>query len=345
MTTEAFEATFGDFPIPVLLKTKSGWLYNTAAQGLSLSESYLGEFESAQSGGLLWLLSGFYRFSVATWHGELLVTLQPDSFLSTGGQTVSNQLRDKLSLIFPSLQDLAEDLADSPRAKAALTDMNNGLYQILRIADELSLCGAEDQVFCNNMHPVDLNDWFLHFQEEVQPFCEAAQVTFSVRAEASGFWVTADEKGLECLFLHLISNSIKHVPKDGTGLISVIMKRQRSFLNLIYCDNGPGLTSDFRLAPLWSRPDDLTAHRGLGLGLYVVQRIAAKHHSTFMSYPTSSGSRLVLSLPISADQDPEELIFRSPKRAVERYAGFSPVKIILSDAVSGPLYFPTPEDE
>ncbi len=260
----------------------------------------------------------------------------PDAFLASGSMAIADNLRQRLTAAFSPILDLAEDedLQKKESCRKAIAALNRALYQILRVVDELDACTVDSMQFCCEMIHSDLIGYTESLYKVVSPLCEAMDVTLETHYESRAISATVDKKMLDVLFLHLISNALKFTPKGGKLLLS--LKRRDKTAIFTLTDPGGKLPTDVLTSPLWNEPGRMEPGRGLGLGLPLVQRIAAAHGGTVMTVCTGELSRVVITLPIRDIHD----VLEAPTFRIERYAGFSPAKIILSDVLPTELYFP-----
>lgn len=341
MDEAMFRQIFDSFRYPVLLKAGGDWLRNSAAEDLRLSEADLAQLEEWGDGGALWLARQFYRVSAGRLDGSRLLMLQPDAFWSSAAENLASQLRARLNISFGSTAALSENKAirSDPRARDHLSAINRELYQIFRMVTQLERGAPMAGSDCR-MAPVDLVQQFHHLAGEVKDLCAQANVKLTAETDLSALSMLADGRQLDYLILCLLSNALKSVPKQG-GRIALTLKRQQDQAVITVADNAGGFPPDYLIHPLWNEPQRLLPNRGLGLGLPLVQRIAAAHEGTLMVFPTEKGSRVVVSLPI---REPDG--FQSkPTVPIEDAPGFSLAKVVLSDALPRSLYYPNPHGD
>lgn len=315
---------------------------NSVAQISGLSQTTLDNMTHPhQSGQILWVNQAFYQVVTTPLGDDLLVMFHPDAFLASGSLAIANSLRQRLTSAFSPILDLAEDedLQKKESARHAIASLNRALYQILRAVDELDVCTTDSMKFCTEMEHTDLVGYMERLRKEVSELCKAMDVTLETHYETRAVSAMVDKKMLDTLFLHLISNALKYTPKGGT--IKLTLTRQDKTAVFTLSDPGGKLPAAILSTPLWNHPNRLEPNRGLGLGLPLVQRIAAAHGGTVITYCTDETSKVAITLPIRDVSD----TIKSPGSRIERYAGFTPVKIILSDVLPPELYFPDPDPD
>lgn len=336
-----FQDIFGNFDHPVLLKTDQGWLTNPAARSLFLSPSDLEQLERRGDNASLWLARQFYLVSASRFDGGLLLILQPDTFLSSAAENVASQLRDRLNSAFGSTAALSESqaLRADPWACENLCAINQELYRIFRMVTQLERCALPDGLY-NRVSQVDMVQWFRALAGEIKELCAKTNVKFTAESDVTALTMSANRRQLDYMVLSLVSNALKNAPEKD-GRVTFSMKRQQDQVVITVSDNAGGFSPDYLAHPLWSDPHRLLPRRGLGLGLPLVQRIAADHGGTLMVFPSQQGARVVVSLPIHTDED----IFAQPELPIEDSPGFSLAKILLSDALPRSAYLPDPHGD
>lgn len=336
MDANLFQQSFQEFDRPALLKTGEGWLENPAAQALCLGQADLAQLEAAEGDALLWLARQFYHVSASQTDGGLLVLLQPDSFLSSASENLAGQLRDRLTVAFGAASSLSgrPGLRDDLRAREALGALNRELYRVFRMVTQLEQCISPNPL-AERVGSVDMAQWFQHLADELGELCKKAGVKFTAESDVRELTMAANRRELSYMVLSLASNALKNRPQEG-GRLALSMKTQQGQVILTVADNAGGFSADYLSAPLWNSPQRLLPRRGLGLGLPLIQRVAAAHQGAMMVFPEKKGTRVVISLPIRQD----ETLFSQPEPSMEDAPGFSLAKILLSDALPSGLYFP-----
>lgn len=342
MDATLFHHIFDPFGHPVLLKTSREWLTNPAAQSLCLSQTDLEQLEQWGGDSSLWLARQFYRVTRSKSEDGALYMLQPDVFLSSAGENVSSQLRERLNSLFGFTAALSQNraLRADPQAQDQLSAINRELYRIFRMVTQLERCSTANP-FTGRMELVDVAQWSQHLATEVGELFQNTGVEFTAEIDLQSVFMTANARQLAYMVLSLISNSLKNVPEVG-GKVSLVVKRQQDQVVITVADNAPGFSPDLLVRPLWNEPHRALPNRGLGLGLPLAQRVAADHGGTLVAFPSPQGTRVVASLPIHEDR---ELLAQPDMPVVEDAPGFSLAKVLLSDALPRFRYYPNPDGD
>lgn len=339
MDAQTFHSIFDQFPDLVLLKHGDQWLLNPVAEASCLSPADLKQLDAALPGTSLWVAQKFYQLSTVPVDGETLYFLRPDTFLASAADNVCNQLRGILASTFGSTAQLGQSsaLCSDLNARDHLSNINQGLYRILRMITQLDRCGNGRVAQCE-MGRVELVGCLEQLADGVRALCAEAGVELVTKLPAPPLFTVGDEGQLTYAVLSLISNSMGHAPQQG-GRITLSLEEQDGQAVIIIADNGSGFSADLLSDPLWNQPQRLLFGRGLGLGLPLAQRIASDHGGTVVASSSPAGSQVVISIPIRA-VDPG--LFESSGKREEYYPGFSMEKILLSNALPRSLYFPDP---
>lgn len=338
-----FQQIFQRFDAPVILKIEKQWHFNPAAQALELSTGELELLADHNENAFLWLSHQFYHVSTSEADGSTLIMLRPDSFFTSAAERVASQLRTQLNAAFGPAFTLSENhfLRSDPRAHEQLAALNQALYQIFRMVIEFEQCSDPNDLSAQ-ITTIDLVQWFQRLSGELQELCGQVNVNFTAQTDQTYLPILANGKQLEILILSLVSNALKNAPKKG-GKLTVSLKRQKGQAIITVADNAGGFSPEVLTHPLWSQPVRPVPNQGLGLGLPMVQRVVAAHQGTLMAFPSASGTRMVLSLPI---READGIFSTSHSPGWDDISpGFSLAKIFLSDVLPSSLYYPDPNGD
>lgn len=210
--------------------------------------------------------------------------------------------------------------------KAAVMDQS--YYRLLRLVNLLSSAALPDGA------PLSLQNRDL--VELIGDICDRAgdlaqllglEVRFSCAVPRHVCAV--DSQLLEQLLFHLLSNAFKFTPSGGTVTVELQFRSGRVLLSV--ADTGQGIPPE-RLATLFdgclhTERQDPAPH-GLGLGLVLCRRIAARHGGMLMAESQAGkGSRFTLSLPErQVDGSVSDVLF-------DYTGGFNRTLLALADAM------------
>lgn len=337
MDAQQFHSHYDSFPAPLLLQTTDGqWFSNPAADAVCLSQTDLDQLALWNGNATLWLAGQFFYVHGRRTADGLLLLLDADAFLSSAAINLSSQLRQRLSLAFTGLSSLSGHLYDDTQAvKDDLARVNHAFFQIYRIITELDSC-AETELSCHKVC-LDLTAWLRRLGDELDHWCSSNGIVLHIDSPKVPLSTLADPYLLDCMVAHLVSNAIKAASdSEEKAEITISLKKQGEQAILTVCGNGVVFSPAALTDPLWNQPARLLPGRGLGLGLPIAQRIAALHNATLIALPAKNGTQAVFSIPLSVPDN----YLSSPAPRIEPTGGFSPVRIILSDALPSAAFHP-----
>jgi PAS domain S-box-containing protein len=117
----------------------------------------------------------------------------------------------------------------------------------------------------------------------------------------TGLVLLVDPDQMRAVLQNLLINAAQAM--DGEGRLVLSVDRDASALALRVADSGPGIPAAIRERVF--EPFVTTRHRGTGLGLAVVRRVAQAHGGDVsLSCPPSGGTTVTLRLPATAVHSP-----------------------------------------
>ena len=180
------------------------------------------------------------------------------------------------------------DLRDLTAAQAVLDRLQR------LIADLLDSARLEQGLFQLNAEPLNL----AVLARDVARDLAVPEVAIHVRGPDE-LVVVADPQRLRQALENLLANAIRHSPEGGAVEVELAAERREAgtWAVLSVADQGPGIPPEVR-PRLFLRFSAGPGSAGLGLGLYLAQRITAAHGGTLTAdVSPRRGARLVLSLP------------------------------------------------
>jgi PAS domain S-box-containing protein len=205
-------------------------------------------------------------------------TRSKDQFLAM----LSHELRNPIGTIASALAILDRvGQADGDAAAAARGVVARQLGQLTRLVDDLlDVARVTSGKIRLNRAPIELGGLV---ERAVQTIVKTersgngSEVPVEVCAEP--VWIDGDETRIEQIVTNLVQNAFKFTPAGGT--IRVTVRRDETAAVLEVADTGQGIPGDllphvFDLFTQGPRSLD-RSQSGLGLGLTLVQRLAAMH--------------------------------------------------------------------
>lgn len=242
----------------------------------------------------------------------------PDS--AFGRQAVTfNRMLDRIEALMDSLRGLSNDIAHDLRTPIArlhgrlvaiaqqpqaapladaLADAVAQAEEILALfAAILRIAEVEGGSARGGFAPIDLAGWAREAGEALAVMVEDSGRAFSVAVPDAPVWIDGDVRLLSQLLVNLVENAVHHTPPGTRIAVTVSTRPGEAVLAVI--DNGPGIAAAARAQALrrFGRLDASRSRPGHGLGLSLVQAIAALHRGTLALDDAGPGLAVRLSLP------------------------------------------------
>lgn len=228
-----------------------------------------------------------------------------DEFLAT----LAHELRNPLAPIRNGLQVLrltsSEEKAEEVRGM-----MDRQLTHLVRLIDDLL------DVSRISRDKIELRKSRIALQDAIQtaievslPLIEKENHRLTLDIEEQNLWVDADLTRLSQIISNLLNNAAKYTPNGGT--INFKVKREGADVLLSITDNGIGIEKETlpKIFDLFSQVDHKSAHAqgGLGIGLFLVQRLVSLHGGTIAadSDGLGLGSTFTIRLPLTIAAQPD----------------------------------------
>lgn len=140
---------------------------------------------------------------------------------------------------------------------------------------------------------------------QVAAIAEKRSIAVHVEHCDCDIWVHGNTDLLERSFVNLLSNAIKYSHDHGDVWFSVCVKNNN--IEVLIKDSGVGMREEFlqKIFSRFARSDDDPSKRGIGLGLFFVKTVLAKHcGSISVTSRLGEGSAFVVILPcVNMDAD------------------------------------------
>lgn len=167
------------------------------------------------------------------------------------------------------------------------------------IADLLDVARLNQGIFDITTHSMNLVELI---QEVAQAF-STVEKPIQVHAPAKVIF-SADAERLRQLLENVLANAVKYAPKQ-TPITVELRSEQRmdgAWVILTVSNEGPGLPAGL-LTTIFKPFVAGSQSTGLGLGLYLANRIASAHNGTLtIDSPADQGVRVTLALPVEDEE-------------------------------------------
>ena len=192
---------------------------------------------------------------------------------------IAHDLRVPLSRMRQSLE---KALTGKPSVSALKTAVSGGICEtdgiIATFNALLSIAQIEGGARRAGFQRISLSDILQNVHEIYEPVAADAGIYFKAKIEPDLF-VTGDRSLLTQLFVNLVENAIRFVPRGGG--FSLSLQRTPQGILAAVSDNGPGIAAMDRekVFRRLYRSEQSRTSAGNGLGLSLVDAIAGLHHA------------------------------------------------------------------
>lgn len=244
-----------------------------------------------------------YQFGLAADNARLFDAQQEalqvkDQFLSI----VSHELRTPLTTIKGYAQMLRRKLEDSPDDQRFANNIDAQVGRLSRLVDDL----LDVTRFSRGQFELttERTDIRTALEEVVTRFRVVAPThTFQLSLDQGNFEGDWDRDRLEQVLNNLVGNAVKYSPAGGD--ITISTRHERDELVIAVQDHGVGIpeADQKQLFDRFFRGSaENTDVKGLGLGLYVSQRIVEAHGGTIRARSEQGvGSEFSFTLPLAPE--------------------------------------------
>lgn len=213
----------------------------------------------------------------------------------------SHELRTPTAVILSQCEDALENAATLDEAKDALRTVEGQAQKMAALISQLLTLARTDPARRKlHLEPVDLSGLAAAVAEQMEEAAGARQITLTADIRP-GLTVRGDETMLMRLLINLLDNAVKYGrPKGRVRLTLTASADGRKVCGSVE-DDGVGIAPE-QLPLVWKRfwqADPARSGEGAGLGLAMVQWIAAAHGGTVHAESVpGTGSAFSFVLPV-----------------------------------------------
>lgn len=220
--------------------------------------------------------------------------LRNDRLAAIGGSTAefAHQVRTPLAsaLLYAGQLD-----TDTPKQARFAEKIVTGLNELRRMADDMLGFAAGTRCARQQVNVFEL----LQDVSDTVAGQLSSSTTVAVSVTDEDLHVVINRDAIKGALLNLVSNA----DQAGEDACNILLHAHRfgDAIHLCVTDNGPGITEDVQ-ARLFE-PFFTTRSNGTGLGLAVVQAVAAAHDGEIELHTSDLGSSFTIRLPITNTQE------------------------------------------
>lgn len=248
--------------------------------------------------------------------------------------SAARYLRETMTGILAVSPNLFPKLEETTEVMRCAASMNRDFYRILRIIENMELCGGESPA--PNFQTFDAEHWFTGLGQRLDDICGLAGWKLKSSFSGPSRLIRMDSMQVQKAVLQLVSNSVKFSSEGTKIFLSAVCGKT---LRICVSDEGGGIPED-RLSRIFSGggtgeavPDP---RWGAGMGLGAVRRIMHLHGGSMMIQSRSGeGTRVYLSIPYGQTGDDPEL--QTPALMPED-RGVDPYLVGLADVLPAEVF-------
>jgi signal transduction histidine kinase/CheY-like chemotaxis protein len=216
---------------------------------------------------------------------------------------VSHELRTPLNSILGYTQLMLRDENQTEEKRRRLTTvLSSGEHLLNMINEILDLAKVESGTIVVNPQPVQLKPLLNMLADEFQLRASQKQLRFTYSyGNSIEEWISTDPIRLKQVLYNLVGNSIKFTE---TGEVALTVSRVKDFIRIEVRDTGRGIPANeiqHLFKPFYQATNNNQASGGVGLGLYISQRIVRLLGGSLeVSSKEGEGSNFWFELPATA---------------------------------------------
>lgn len=189
---------------------------------------------------------------------------------------VAHDLRNPLCVIAMSAQLISESTAEASTREDAEEVRRAAARMDRLLLDLLDVARIESRTLRMTLAQQDVSAFVTEVFRSYQPLFAAREITFAIDVPVPAIVASFDHDRIVQVFSNLLSNALKFTPAAGT--VHLRVEKQGPEVAFMMRDSGLGIHPD-ALSSVFKRfwQADSESRRGLGLGLYICEKIVEAH--------------------------------------------------------------------
>jgi two-component system sensor histidine kinase QseC len=200
----------------------------------------------------------------------------------------AHELRTPLAALKTQAQ-VALRVTDSADRETALQHVLTGVDRATHLIEQLlTLARVDPEMASVHYQPVSLRQLTAEALGLIEPMAHQKHIELALE-ESDEAVINGDAGPLAILLRNLLDNAVRYTPTGGQVSVTVLHQKNEGVV-LEVCDTGPGIPEEERARTLerfYRIPG--TGVQGSGLGLSIVQRIAARHKARLLLHSGPHG--------------------------------------------------------
>lgn len=244
----------------------------------------------------------------------------------------AEKLRQPLGTVMLTAQRIFPVSAaeEDPALADAVSRINRGLLQILRVVNNMSDAGHY-AASPTRLRTLDIAAELDEIFAKAAALVEQSGVTLRYRGCPEAVYCLTDQESLERAVLNMISNALKF-SRNGSAIEAALTRRGK-LLYLTLRDQGSGIPEALQgdVFSRYRRQGGIEDPRfGIGLGMVLIRAAAAAHGGTVLvDHPDGCGTRITMTLAIRQGSPQLRSAFSPPDYAGERDRGLLELSQVL----------------
>ncbi len=179
------------------------------------------------------------------------------------------------------------------------------------IGSILNLARIESKVYEGEFTPVDLVEFMREFLDDNRHIFRDCDIQVD-NPSGKKFFYPIIVSQFEMLLMNILTNAVKY-NSSGRPRIDIVFEQDEKTLSIRFRDNGIGFEKKerkkiFKKFYQGARHDEHIPVGGSGIGLYLVQQIARRHHGKITADSAGPGKGSVFTLALPYRPDTEETL-------------------------------------
>ena len=213
---------------------------------------------------------------------------------------VAHDLRTPVTRLRVGIETILQSESDADSLREALLDCAEESERIVTVLNTLmDISEAETGTMSLKLEEVNLTGLLLEIQELYQYVAEDKQIRVAIDAP-DNLLARVDKNRIRQVMANLLDNALKYSPEGRN--IEIKARKQGDRVVIEFADQGLGIDPvDLpRIFERLYRGDKSRSHRGLGLGLSLVQAVVSAHQGSIgVESSPGQGAVFTLILPVN----------------------------------------------